>query len=82
MNVSQQLLHILTNEGIKHIFGVAGDALNPLISAMADQDEVKWIKMKHEGNASFAAFAQGELNENIGVCANTVGPGALHLVNI
>lgn len=81
MNVSQQLLQIVTNEGVKHIFGVAGDALNPLLSAMADQTEVKWIKMKHEGNASFAAFAQGELNGNLGVCASTVGPGALHLVN-
>jgi len=81
MNVSQQLLQILTTENVKHIFGIAGDALNPLISAMADQTEVKWVKMKHEGNASFAAFAQGELNENIGVCASTVGPGALHLIN-
>lgn len=81
MNVSEQLLQILTNEGVKHIFGVAGDALNPLISSIANQNEIKWIKMKHEGNASFAAFAQGELNENIGVCASTVGPGALHLVN-
>ncbi|MEX0812023.1 MAG: thiamine pyrophosphate-dependent enzyme [Chitinophagales bacterium] len=80
-NVSDQLLQILTNEGVKHIFGVAGDALNPLISAMAKQSEVKWVKTKHEGNASFAAFAQGELNDNIGVCASTVGPGALHLVN-
>jgi len=81
MNVSEQLLSILENEGVKHIFGVAGDALNPLVVALGKQDEVKWIKMKHEGNASFAAFAQGELNENIGVCASTVGPGALHLVN-
>ncbi len=81
MNVSQQLLQILSNEGVRHIFGVAGDALNPFISAIANQDDVKWIKMKHEGNASFAAFAQGELNENIGVCASTVGPGALHLIN-
>lgn len=81
MNVSEQLLEILTNEGVKHIFGVAGDALNPLVSAMSEQSEVKWIKMKHEGNASFAAFAQGELNDNIGVCASTVGPGALHLIN-
>lgn len=81
MNVSEQLLQILTNEGVKHIFGVAGDALNPLISAMANQTDVKWIKMKHEGNASFAAFAQGELNGNIGVCATTVGPGALHSIN-
>lgn len=81
MNVSEQLLKILTQEGVKHIFGVAGDALNPLVVALGQQKDVKWIKMKHEGNASFAAFAQGELNENIGICASTVGPGALHLVN-
>ncbi|MEX2470881.1 MAG: thiamine pyrophosphate-dependent enzyme [Gemmatimonadota bacterium] len=85
MNVSEQLLEILRAEGVRHIFGVAGDALNPLIAALAAQDDdehrVRWIKMKHEGNASFAAFAQGELGENLGVCASTVGPGALHLVN-
>lgn len=81
MNVSEQLLNILASEGVKHIFGVAGDALNPLVSALDEQDEVKWVKVKHEGNASFAAFAQGELNGSLGVCASTVGPGALHLVN-
>lgn len=82
MNVSEQLLDILRTEGVKHIFGVAGDALNPLVSAMAGQEDIRWIKMKHEGNASFAAFAQAELGEQqLGVCASTVGPGALHLVN-
>lgn len=81
MNVSEQLLEILQKEGVRHIFGVAGDALNPLIVAMSNQDTVRWIKMKHEGNAAFAAFAQGELGGNLGVCASTVGPGALHLVN-
>jgi len=81
MNVSEQLLKILEEEGVKHIFGVAGDALNPLVAAMANQNTIKWIKMKHEGNASYAAFAQGELDQNFGVCASTVGPGALHLVN-
>ena len=81
MNVSEQLLQILADEGVRHIFGVAGDALNPLVTALGKQDTVRWIKMKHEGNGSFAAFAQGELGENLGVCASTVGPGALHLVN-
>ncbi len=80
MNVSEQLLQILSDEGVKNIFGIAGDALNPLIDAIADQEQVKWVKVKHEGNASFAAFAQGALGE-LGVCASTVGPGALHLVN-
>lgn len=81
MNVSEQLLDILKNEGIKHIFGVAGDALNPLVTAIGEQDDIEWIGVNHEGNASYAAFAQGELGENFGVCASTVGPGALHLVN-
>lgn len=80
MNVSEQLLEILKTEGVKHIFGVAGDALNPLVTALDGQKEVKWIKVKHEGNASYAAFAQGELG-TLGVCASTVGPGALHLIN-
>ncbi|MBN2615503.1 MAG: hypothetical protein JXR71_07385 [Bacteroidales bacterium] len=81
MNVSEQLLQILTREGVRQIFGVAGDALNPLISAIGKQDTIQWIRVKHEGNASYAAFAQGELNGNLGVCASTVGPGALHLIN-
>lgn len=81
MNISEQLLQILKQEGVKHIFGVAGDALNPLISAIGHQNEIKWVHVKHEGNASYAAFAQGELNGNLGVCASTVGPGALHLIN-
>ncbi|MCX2745344.1 thiamine pyrophosphate-binding protein [Mangrovivirga sp. M17] len=81
MTVSEQLLGILSNEGVKHIFGVAGDALNPLVCAIGSQDKVKWIKVKHEGNGAFAAFAQGELNDKLGVCASTVGPGALHLIN-
>ncbi len=81
MNVSEQLLEILQNEGVKHIFGVAGDALNPLIDAIGKQDIIRWIGVHHEGNASYAAFAQGELNNNFGVCASTVGPGALHLIN-
>ncbi|WFO16644.1 thiamine pyrophosphate-dependent enzyme [Cellulophaga baltica 4] len=37
--------------------------------------------MKHEGNASFAAFGQSQTTGRLGVCAGTVGPGALHLIN-
>ncbi|MGY3791857.1 thiamine pyrophosphate-dependent enzyme [uncultured Aquimarina sp.] len=81
MNVSEQLLSILQNEGVRHIFGVAGDALNPLVDAIAKQDVVQWVGVNHEGNGSYAAFAQGELGNNFGVCASTVGPGALHLIN-
>jgi len=37
--------------------------------------------MKHEGNASYAAFGHSQTTGKLGVCAGTVGPGALHLIN-
>ncbi|WP_367389103.1 thiamine pyrophosphate-dependent enzyme [Lewinella sp. LCG006] len=81
MNVSEQLLDILAQEGVKQIFGVAGDALNPLVSAIGKREDISWIRVNHEENGAYAAFAQGELTGNFGVCASTVGPGALHLIN-
>lgn len=80
-NVAKQLLDILADVGVRQIFGVTGDALNFFVKAIEQQDQVEWIGMKHEGNASFAAFAHGELGSTIGVCAGTTGPGALHLIN-
>ncbi len=80
-NVSEQLLDILVNAGVRHIYGVTGDALNHLVSAIENREDVDWIACKHEGNASFAAFGASETSGNLAVCAGTVGPGALHLVN-
>jgi len=80
-NVSEQLLDILVNAGVTHIYGVMGDALNFLVKAIEERNDVDWIGMKHEGNASYAAFGQSQTSGELGVCAGTVGPGALHLIN-
>ncbi len=79
--VSEQLLEILVNGGVSKIYGVTGDALNFLVKAIEDRDDVDWIGFKHEGNTSFAAFGDSETSGRLAVCAGTVGPGALHLVN-
>lgn len=81
MNVSEQLLKILINCGVKNIYGVTGDALNHFVKAIEESEEARWIGCKHEGNASYAAFGESETTGKLGVCAGTVGPGALHLVN-
>ncbi|WP_179333937.1 thiamine pyrophosphate-dependent enzyme [Winogradskyella costae] len=80
-NVSEQLLEILTATGVKNIYGVTGDALNFFVKAIEKTDDVNWIGFKHEGNASFAAFGDSESTGSLAVCAGTVGPGALHLIN-
>ncbi len=81
MNVSEQLLKILINVGVKRIYGVTGDALNFFVKAIENSEEVEWIGMKHEENAAFTAFGDSFTSGNLGVCAGTVGPGALHLIN-
>ena len=81
MNVSEQLLHILSNCGVTNVYGVTGDALNVFVKAVESSEQVHWRAFKHEGNAAFAAFGESESTGNLAVCAGTVGPGALHLIN-
>ena len=81
MNVSDQLLKILTDVGVRQVFGLTGDALNHFVDAIRKQDEVEWITVRHEETGAYAAYAQAALTGKLAVCAGTVGPGALHLIN-
>ena len=80
-SVSESLLDVLAEAGAKDIFGVTGDALNPLVESIRTDDRFRWIGTRHEEHAAYAAYAQAELTGGIGVCAGTTGPGALHLIN-
>lgn len=81
MNVSQQILEILKSVGVKQIWGVTGDALNTFTDAIREDEEMKWNSMRHEENGAFAACAEAQMTDNLAVCAGTVGPGTLHLIN-
>ncbi len=80
-NVCQSLLDILADAGARDIFGVTGDALNSLLEEIRTDDRFRWIGVRHEEAAGYAAHAQSQLTGGIGVCAGTTGPGALHLIN-
>lgn len=79
--ISESLLDVLAEAGASDIFGVTGDALNPFLEAIRKDDRFRWIGVRHEEHAGYAAYAQAELTGGIGVCAGTTGPGALHLIN-
>ncbi|MCZ4320032.1 thiamine pyrophosphate-binding protein [Aequorivita viscosa] len=81
MNVSEQILEILKNVGVTQIWGVTGDALNTFTDAIRDGDGIKWNAVRHEENGAFAACAEAQMTDNLAVCAGTVGPGTLHLIN-
>jgi pyruvate dehydrogenase (quinone) len=79
--ICESLLDVLAEAGARDIFGVTGDAINPLVEAIRKDDRFRWICVRHEEHAGYAAAAQAELTGKIGVCAGTSGPGALHLIN-
>lgn len=81
MKLYQQLLTILYQAGVRQIFGVPGDAINPLIEALRLQDDIRFIHVVHEEAGALAASAQAKLTGKLAVCAGTVGPGAIHLLN-
>lgn len=82
MNVAEQILKTLEEVGVTQIWGVTGDALNSFTDALQrDEFNIKWNAVRHEENGAFAAGAEAQFTGNLAVCAGTVGPGTLHLIN-
>ncbi|MDO9377323.1 MAG: thiamine pyrophosphate-binding protein [Nocardioidaceae bacterium] len=79
--VARMLVTALADHGVTSVWGVVGDALNPVTDAIRTEDRVEWVGVRHEEAAAFAAGAQAQLTGRIGVCAGTVGPGSIHLLN-
>jgi pyruvate dehydrogenase (quinone) len=75
------LVTALADHGVRTVWGVVGDALNPVTDAIRTEDRIDWIGVRHEEVAAFAAGAQAQLSGTLGVCMGTVGPGSVHLLN-
>lgn len=78
--VADALVATLAELGVRQIFGVVGDALNPLTDAIRRQEAIEWIGVRHEEGAALAAAGQAKLTGRLAVCCGTTGPGGNHLV--
>ena len=79
--VADQLVEILEKAGVKRIYGIVGDSLNPITDALRRKKTIEWIHMRHEEVGAFAASAEAQLTGNLAVCCGSSGPGNLHLIN-
>jgi thiamine pyrophosphate-dependent acetolactate synthase large subunit-like protein len=77
--VADILVGVLEEIGVKHIFGLIGDSLNPLADAVR-RSNIEWVGVRHEEGAALAAAGQAKLTGRLAVCAGTTGPGSTHLV--
>jgi pyruvate dehydrogenase (quinone) len=79
-NVSDQLVEMLVNAGIKRIYAVTGDSLNEVNDAVRREGSIQWVHVRHEEVGAYAAGAEAQLN-GIACCAGSSGPGHVHLIN-
>jgi hypothetical protein len=79
--VAEVLVDTLVAAGVKRVYGVAGDSLNGITDSIRRRNDIRWIPVRHEETAAFAAGAEAHLTDGLGVCAGSCGPGNLHLIN-
>ncbi|MEO6530767.1 MAG: thiamine pyrophosphate-binding protein, partial [Specibacter sp.] len=84
--LATQLIEQLQAAGVRRIYGIVGDSLNPLVDAVrktggSSNGGIDWIHVRHEEAAAFAAGAEAQLTGQLAVCAGSCGPGNLHLMN-
>jgi thiamine pyrophosphate-dependent acetolactate synthase large subunit-like protein len=77
--VADTLVGVLERVGVKQIFALIGDSLNPLADSLRSSS-IEWIGVRHEEGAALAASGQAKLTGRLAVCAGTTGPGSTHLV--
>jgi hypothetical protein len=57
--VAEILIGVLEQIGVKHIFGLIGDSLNPLADAVR-RSKIDWIGVRHEEGGALAAAGQAK----------------------
>ena len=75
------MLNVLKTWGVDTIYGIPSGTLGSLMDAMAEQNDIQWINVRHEETGALAAVMQKKFNGPLGVCVGSGGPGATHLIN-
>ena len=50
-NVSDQLVEMLVQAGVKRVYAITGDSLNPVNDAIRRDGRLEWIHVRHEESA-------------------------------
>ena len=81
--VSDLMISTMINWGVRHVFGMVGHSnlgLADAIRRRCETGDLKFIGIRHEGAASFAASAYAKLVGIPAACLTIAGPGATNLI--
>ena len=80
--VADHIVDRLSSWGVTRYFGYPGDGINGMTAALQRRDDTRFVQVRHEETAGFAACAHVKYGGGpIGAALVTSGPGAIHLLN-
>jgi pyruvate dehydrogenase (quinone) len=80
--ISDRIVERLLEWGVDTIFGFPGDGVDGFFESLrTHKDKIRFIQVRHEEAAAFAAVGYAKYTGRIGVCVATSGPGGIHLLN-
>jgi pyruvate dehydrogenase (quinone) len=81
---SDILIETLLDWGVDTIFGFPGDGINGVMESIRkaqEEKKLRFVQVRHEEAAAFAACGYAKFTGKLGVCLATSGPGGIHLLN-
>src|SRR5690349_15630496 len=81
--VSDVMVETMCAWGVTHVFGMVGHSNLGFADAMRNAEvrgDLRFIGIRHEGAAAFAASAYGKLTGKLAACFAIAGPGSTNLL--
>lgn len=79
--VAEQIIETLITAGVKRIYGVPGDSIDPLIDAIRKNRKIEYVQVRHEEGGALEAAFESKVTGGLTACMGTSGPGSIHLLN-
>lgn len=78
---AQALIRALAAEGVRHVFGVVGGKFAPFLHALAQQQRLRYVGLRHEAAGPMMAAALHAGGGPVAVAIGEMGPGGLNLAS-
>src|ERR1700722_1248924 len=78
--VAEVIIDTLEAAGVKHCYGIVGDTLNHIATAISHSD-IRFVHVRHEEAGALAAQGEALVTGHLTAVAGSCGPGSLHFIN-
>ena len=79
--VADVIVETLVSSGVKRIYGIPGDSIDPLIDAIRRNKNIQYVQGRHEEGSALEAAFEAKMTGMPVACMGTSGPGSIHLLN-